>query len=113
MKALGENTITIDCDVLQADGGTRTAAITGGYVALALAMQIPGGRGRHQAEPLSAQVAAVSCGIFNDVPVLDLDYPRGPAAQVDANFVMATGGQLIEIRARANSALSRAPNSTR
>ncbi len=98
MKALGENTITLDCDVLQADGGTRTAAITGAYVALALAMRYLREEGVIKADPLSAQVAAVSCGIFNDVPVLDLDYPEDSAAQVDANFVMASGGKLIEIQ---------------
>lgn len=98
MKALGENTITIDCDVLQADGGTRTAAITGGYVALALACKYLVDEGVIKSSPLSAQVAAVSCGIFNDVPVLDLDYPEDSAAQVDANFVMASGGKLIEIQ---------------
>ena len=98
MKALGENTITLDCDVLQADGGTRTAAITGAYVALALACRYLVEEGVIKANPLSAQVAAVSCGIFNDVPVLDLDYPEDSAAQVDANFVMATGGKLIEIQ---------------
>ena len=98
MKALGENTITLDCDVLQADGGTRTAAITGAYVALALACRYLVDEGVIKANPLSAQVAAVSCGIFNDVPVLDLDYPEDSAAQVDANFVMASGGKLIEIQ---------------
>jgi len=98
MKVLGENTITIDCDVLQADGGTRTAAITGGYVALALACKYLVDEGVIKSSPLSAQVAAVSCGIFNDVPVLDLDYPEDSAAQVDANFVMASGGRLIEIQ---------------
>jgi ribonuclease PH len=98
MKALGENTITLDCDVLQADGGTRTAAITGAYVALALACRYLVEEGVIKTNPLSAQVAAVSCGIFNDVPVLDLDYPEDSAAQVDANFVMASGGKLIEIQ---------------
>ena len=98
MKALGENTITLDCDVLQADGGTRTAAITGAYVALAMAMRYLKDEGVIKTDPLSAQVAAVSCGIFNDVPVLDLDYPEDSAAQVDANFVMASGGKLIEIQ---------------
>jgi len=98
MKALGENTITIDCDVIQADGGTRTAAITGGYVALALALRYLKEEGVIATDPLGAQVAAVSCGIFGDVPVLDLDYPEDSAAQVDANFVMASGGQLIEIQ---------------
>jgi ribonuclease PH len=98
MKALGENTITLDCDVLQADGGTRTASITGAYVALALACRYLVDEGVIKTNPLSAQVAAVSCGIFNDVPVLDLDYPEDSAAQVDANFVMASGGKLIEIQ---------------
>jgi ribonuclease PH len=98
MKALGENTITIDCDVLQADGGTRTAAITGGYVALALACRYLVEEGVIKANPLSAQVAAISCGVFENTPVLDLDYPEDSAAQVDANFVMASGGKLIEIQ---------------
>jgi ribonuclease PH len=98
LKALGENTITLDCDVIQADGGTRTAAITGGYVALALACKYLKDEGVIAASPLSAQVAAISCGIYNDVPVLDLDYPEDSSAQVDANFVMASGGQLIEIQ---------------
>jgi ribonuclease PH len=93
-----EFTITLDCDVIQADGGTRTAAITGAYVALALACRYLVEEGVIKTNPLSAQVAAVSCGIFNDVPVLDLDYPEDSAAQVDANFVMATGGKLIEIQ---------------
>ena len=98
MKALGENTITIDCDVIQADGGTRTAAITGGYVALALALRYLKEEGIISTDPLSAQVAAVSCGIFGDTPVLDLDYPEDSAAQVDANFVMASDQRLIEIQ---------------
>ena len=98
MKALGERQIHLDCDVLQADGGTRTAAITGAYVALALAVRYLKDEGVITTDPLSAQVAAVSCGIFNDVPVLDLDYPEDSAAQVDANFVMASGGKLIEIQ---------------
>jgi ribonuclease PH len=98
MKALGENTITLDCDVLQADGGTRTAAITGAYVALALACRYLVEEGVIKTNPLSAQVAAVSCGIYKDVPVLDLDYPEDSDAQVDANFVMASGGKLIEIQ---------------
>ena len=98
LKALGENTITLDCDVLQADGGTRTAAITGAYVALALAMRYLKDEGVIKTDPLSAQVAAISCGVYNDVPVLDLDYPEDSAAQVDANFVMASGGKLIEIQ---------------
>jgi ribonuclease PH len=98
MRALGENTLTIDCDVLQADGGTRTAAITGGYVALALACRYLKEEGVIAADPLSAQVAAISCGIFGEAPVLDLDYPEDSGAQVDANFVMASDGRLIEIQ---------------
>ena len=98
MKILGENTITIDCDVIQADGGTRTAAITGGYVALALACKYLKDEGVITGNPLSAQVAAVSCGIFSDIPVLDLDYPEDSGAQVDANFVIASDSRLIEIQ---------------
>jgi ribonuclease PH len=98
MKALGENTITIDCDVLQADGGTRTAAITGGFVALALACRYLKEEGVIAAEPLAAQVAAVSCGIFGDIPVLDLDYAEDSTAQVDANFVMSSDRRLIEVQ---------------
>ncbi len=98
MKALGENTITLDCDVLQADGGTRTAAITGAYVALALACKYLKDEGVIAANPLKAQVAAISCGIFENAPVLDLDYPEDSAAQVDANFVMASDNRLIEIQ---------------
>ena len=92
MKALGENTITIDCDVLQADGGTRTAAITGGYVALAMACRYLVDEGVIKTNPLSAQVAAVSCGIYKDVPVLDLDYPEDSTAEVDMNVVMTGEG---------------------
>ncbi len=98
MKALGENTITLDCDVIQADGGTRTAAITGAWVALAMACRYLKEEGVISADPLSAQVAAVSCGVFNDAPVLDLDYAEDSQAQVDANFVMSSDGRLIEIQ---------------
>lgn len=98
LKVLGENQITLDCDVLQADGGTRTASITGAYVALALACRHLKEEGIISGDPLSAQVAAVSCGIFEDVPVLDLDYAEDSSAMVDANFVMASDGRLIEIQ---------------
>ena len=98
LTLLGERTIHLDCDVLQADGGTRTAAITGAYVALALACRYLVEEGVIKTNPLAAQVAAVSCGIYRDVPVLDLDYPEDSDAQVDANFVMASGGKLIEIQ---------------
>jgi ribonuclease PH len=98
MRMLGENTLTLDCDVLQADGGTRTAAITGAYVALAQACRYLAEEGVISGNPLRAQVAAVSCGVVSDVPVLDLDYPEDSSAQVDANFVMASGGRIIEIQ---------------
>jgi ribonuclease PH len=98
MKLLGENMITLDCDVLQADGGTRTAAITGAYVALAHACRYLREEGVIKEDPLRAQVAAVSCGVFKDVPVLDLDYPEDSAAAVDANFVMASDGRIVEVQ---------------
>ncbi|MEZ5938339.1 MAG: ribonuclease PH [Hyphomonadaceae bacterium] len=98
LKALGENTITLDCDVLQADGGTRTAAITGAYVALALACRYLVEEGVIKEVPLRAQVAAISCGVFQGTPVLDLDYPEDSGAEVDANFVMASDGQIVEIQ---------------
>jgi ribonuclease PH len=98
MKALGENMITIDCDVIQADGGTRTAAITGGYVALAIACRYLKEEGVIKESPLRAQVAAVSCGIFGDTPVLDLDYAEDSTAAVDANFVMASDGRIVEVQ---------------
>ncbi len=98
LSILGENQITLDCDVIQADGGTRTASITGAYVALALACRHLQEEGVISGDPLSAQVAAVSCGVFNDVPVLDLDYAEDSSAMVDANFVMASDNRLIEIQ---------------
>jgi ribonuclease PH len=99
LRRLGENTITIDCDVLQADGGTRTAAITGGYVALALALRYLREEGVISEDPLSGQVSAVSCGVVSGSCVLDLDYPEDSAAEVDANFVMCSDGSLVEIQA--------------
>ncbi len=98
LKVLGENTLTIDCDVLQADGGTRTAAITGGFVALALACRYLKEEGVIAENPVRAQVAAISCGVYQDTPVLDLDYAEDSSAQVDANFVMASDGRLVEIQ---------------
>jgi ribonuclease PH len=98
LKALGENTITLDCDVIQADGGTRTAAITGSYVALALACRYLVEEGVIKAIPLSAQVAAVSCGVYKGAPVLDLDYPEDSDAEVDANFVLSSDGRIVEIQ---------------
>ena len=98
LKALGENQITIDCDVIQADGGTRTASITGGYVALALACKYLVKEGVIDRFPLTAQAAAISCGVYKDVPVLDLDYPEDSEGEVDANFVMTSDGNIIEIQ---------------
>jgi len=98
MTAFGERQIKIDCDVIQADGGTRTAAITGGYVALHLAFQHMCEIGAIEAIPLADQVGAVSCGLYKGTPVLDLDYDEDVAAQVDANFVMTGRGEMIEIQ---------------
>ena len=101
MKALGERTITIDCDVLQADGGTRTAAITGGYVALADAVDVLLQRREIQQNPLHGQVAAISVGIYNGMPVLDLDYAEDANAETDMNVVMNSGGAFIEVQGTA------------
>ncbi len=107
--ALGERTVWIDCDVLTADGGTRCAAITGGYVALALACRGLVEQGRLAAVPLSGQVAAVSCGIVAGTPLLDLDYAEDSTAEVDANIVMTGEGELVEVQATAErTPLSRA-----
>ena len=96
--ALGERQITIDCDVLQADGGTRCASITGGWVALRLAVDKLIKAGDVISNPLVSPVAAVSCGIYAGQPVLDLDYPEDSEAGVDGNFIMTGDGQLIEIQ---------------
>jgi ribonuclease PH len=100
-SALGERTITVDCDVLQADGGTRTASVTGGYVALALAMLELVSRGDLTQNPIHGQVAAVSVGIFGGTPVLDLDYTEDAEAETDMNIVMNEAGGLIEIQGTA------------
>jgi ribonuclease PH len=102
--ALGERQITVDCDVLQADGGTRCAAITGGWVALRLAVSKLMQAGTVKSDPLTAHVAAVSCGIYGGVPVLDLDYAEDSAAGTDANFVMTDGMGLIEVQGSAEGA---------
>jgi ribonuclease PH len=108
-SALGENSIYLDCDVLQADGGTRTAAITGAYVALALACDRLVADEVLTRSPLSGSVAAVSCGIVDGVPLLDLDYPEDSAAEVDANVVMTGDDGLVEVQATAErTPLSRA-----
>ena len=98
MKALGERTITIDCDVLQGDGGTRTASVTGGYVALALACQWLGKEGYLLRSPLRTAVAAVSAGIVDDELLLDLCYEEDSNAQVDLNCIMTEQGELVEIQ---------------
>jgi ribonuclease PH len=108
-SALGERTIYIDCDVLQADGGTRCAAITGGLVALHLACERLIAGGLLERSPLSGSVAAVSCGIVGGVPLLDLDYSEDSTAEVDANVVMTGDGGLVEVQATAErTPLSRA-----
>ncbi|MGB2934326.1 MAG: ribonuclease PH [Nostocoides sp.] len=102
-KALGENTIVIDCDVLQADGGTRTAAITGAYVALVDALADARERGliAAAAAPLTGSIAAVSVGVVDGVPVLDLDYPEDSSAQTDMNVVMTGDGRFVEVQGTA------------
>jgi ribonuclease PH len=100
-KALGENTITIDCDVLQADGGTRTAAVTGGYVALADAVAWLQGRKRTKGEPLLTSVAAVSVGVIDGEPRLDLCYDEDVVADTDMNVVCTAGGAFVEIQGTA------------
>jgi ribonuclease PH len=99
LKALGERQITLDCDVVQADGGTRTAAITGAWVALRLATKYLLDEGVLKTDPILGQVAAVSCGVFNNVPVLDLDYEEDSSAEADSNFVLTGAGDIVEIQA--------------
>ena len=102
--ALGERQITVDCDVLQADGGTRCASITGGWVALKLAVNKLLKAGDISADPLVDPVAAISCGIYAGQPVLDLDYPEDSEAGVDGNFIMTGSKQLIEVQMSAEGA---------
>ncbi|RPE64710.1 RNAse PH [Pacificibacter maritimus] len=102
--ALGERQITVDCDVIQADGGTRCASITGGWVALRLAVNKLLKAGDITSDPLISNVAAVSCGIYAGQPVLDLDYPEDAEAGVDGNFIMLANGQLIETQMSAEGA---------
>jgi len=104
LKKLGERQITLDCDVIQADGGTRTAAITGAWVALRIAVQKLMDAGAITQDPLTEKVAAISCGIFNGTPVLDLDYDEDSAADADANFVLIEGGKIAEVQATAEGA---------
>lgn len=101
LEAMGEVQVTIDCDVIQADGGTRTASITGAYVALYMAFQDAVERGVMASVPLTDQVAAVSCGIFKDTCVLDLDYLEDSAAEADTNFVLTAAKGIVEIQGTA------------
>ena len=112
-EALGERSVYVDCDVLQADGGTRCASITGGLVALRLACETLVSSGRLERSPLTGTVAAVSSGIVHGDPLLDLDYSEDPVAEVDANVVMTGDGGLVEVQATAERMpLSRANRST-
>ncbi|HSG33781.1 MAG TPA: ribonuclease PH [Sphingomonadaceae bacterium] len=104
LKLLGERQITLDCDVIQADGGTRTASISGAWVALRLAVNRLMEQGLVEKDPISAKIAAISCGIFNGTPVLDLDYHEDSSADADANFVLIEGGQIAEVQATAEGA---------
>ncbi|HWX88415.1 MAG TPA: ribonuclease PH [Solirubrobacteraceae bacterium] len=109
LSALGERTMYLDCDVLQADGGTRCASITGAYVALALACDRLCEKKKIERSPLTGSIAAVSCGIVDGVPLLDLDYGEDSGAEVDANVVMTGEGGLVEVQATAErTPLSRA-----
>jgi ribonuclease PH len=99
LKALGERQVVIDCDVIQADGGTRTASITGAWVAMATALGHLKSEGVLKADPILDQVAAVSCGVFENEPVLDLDYEEDSNAEADSNFVLTGSGTIVEIQA--------------
>jgi len=101
MEALGERQVRIDCDVIQADGGTRTASVTGGFVAMVQCFQQMVADGKLEKLPLKGEVAAISCGIYNDQPVLDLDYPEDSAASTDANFVLTGDGKIVEVQGTA------------
>jgi ribonuclease PH len=105
LEKMGERQITLDCDVIQADGGTRTASITGAYVALHICFKKMLADGLIDEIPLIDQVAAVSCGIYKGTPVLDLDYPEDSNADADANFVLTGNGQICEIQATAEESL--------
>ncbi|MGN6374627.1 MAG: ribonuclease PH [Sphingomonas sp.] len=104
LKLLGERQITLDCDVIQADGGTRTAAISGAWVALRLAVNGLLRDGKLTADPITQKVAAVSCGIYQGTPVLDLDYDEDSSADADANFVLLENGHIAEAQATAEGA---------
>ncbi len=99
LKLLGDRTITLDCDVIQADGGTRTAAITGAWVAMARACKYLVEEKVIKESPITGQVAAISCGVFDGAPVLDIDYAEDSSAEVDANFILSGDGRMIELQA--------------
>ncbi len=101
LKKLGERQITVDCDVLQADGGTRTASITGAWVALRIAIDKIMAENPDMEDPIMAHVAAISCGVYEGTPVLDLDYPEDSSAETDANFVMTNNNGIVEVQGTA------------
>ncbi|MBH5322631.1 MULTISPECIES: ribonuclease PH [Aurantiacibacter] len=104
LEKLGERQITLDCDVIQADGGTRTASISGAWVALRLAVNKLLAEGAIKEDPITAKIAAISCGIYQGTPVSDLDYAEDSNADADANFVLIEGGQIAEVQATAEGA---------
>ena len=104
LKALGERQIVLDCDVIQADGGTRTASISGAWVALRIAIDALMAQGKLTTDPITQKVAAISCGIYQGTPVLDLDYPEDSNAEADANFVLTGDGRIAEVQATAEGA---------
>jgi ribonuclease PH len=104
LQALGERQIVLDCDVIQADGGTRTASISGAWVALRIAVDKLLAEGKLTADPIQQKVAAISCGIHQGTPVLDLDYPEDSNAEADANFVLTGDGRIAEVQATAEGA---------
>ncbi len=104
LKLLGERQITLDCDVIQADGGTRTAAISGAWVALRMAVDGIMKKNDLKVDPIKSRVAAVSCGFYEGTAVLDLDYPEDSSAETDANFVLIEGGGIVEVQATAEGA---------
>ncbi|SOB79059.1 RNAse PH [Sphingomonas guangdongensis] len=104
LKALGERQIVLDCDVIQADGGTRTASISGAWVALRIAVDKLLAEGKLSSDPIQQKVAAISCGIHQGTPVLDLDYPEDSTAEADANFVLTGDGRIAEVQATAEGA---------
>ena len=104
LEKLGERQITLDCDVIQADGGTRTASISGAWVALRIAVNKLMAEGAIKTDPITAKIGAISCGIYQGTPVLDLDYDEDSSADADANFVLIEGGQIAEVQATAEGA---------